>query len=79
LIGEILGFEPDEYDLSDSFANDLDADSLSMVELAAAVEEIFGVSRLEEHLGDVATPAQLIAFINNHPARAGSGVQGVKQ
>jgi len=79
LIGDILGFEPDEYDLSDSFTNDLDADSLAMVELAAAVEEIFGVSRLEEHLVDVGTPAQLIAFINSHPACTGPGAQGVNQ
>lgn len=64
IIADILGFESDEYELSDSFANDLEADSLSMVQLKASIEDAFDVRIPDEKLPDLDTPAAIVSFLN---------------
>jgi acyl carrier protein len=46
-----------------SFADDLDADSLDVVELVMALEEEFGIEVPEEELADVTTVGQAFAII----------------
>ena len=50
LASEILGVEPDEVQMDKSFARDLAADSLDLVELIAAVEDKYDVELPEEEL-----------------------------
>jgi len=47
------------------FAEDLDADSLDLVELVMALEEEFGVSVPEEELEGVATVAQAYDLVTS--------------
>lgn len=43
IIDRLLGYEPDEYDLDATLGDDLDADSLSLVEMALEIETVFGI------------------------------------
>ncbi|MFM9225386.1 MAG: acyl carrier protein [Actinomycetota bacterium] len=48
-----------------SFADDLEADSLDVVELVMALEEEFGISVPEEELQDVTTVGQAFDLISS--------------
>jgi acyl carrier protein len=48
-----------------SFADDLDADSLDLVELVMALEEEFGIVVPEEELENVKTVGQAFALVTN--------------
>ena len=52
---EVLSVEADQVTMEASFAEDLDADSLDLVELVMALEEEFGVNVEEEELEDITT------------------------
>ena len=52
---DILAVEPDQVTMEASFADDLDADSLDLVELVMALEEEFEVSVEEEELENITT------------------------
>lgn len=69
LVAQILGYEPDEYAFDDSFEF-LGADSLSMVELTEAVEELLDLSLSELEILDLKTPAELVDFITAAQSRS---------
>jgi len=50
LASEILGVDPQDVQMDKSFARDLAADSLDLVELIAAVEDKYDVELPEEEL-----------------------------
>ena len=50
LAAEILGVDPEQVQMDKSFARDLAADSLDLVELIAAVEDKYDVELPEEEL-----------------------------
>ena len=52
---DVLSVKPDQVTMEASFADDLDADSLDLVELVMALEEEFGVNVEEEELEDITT------------------------
>ena len=52
---EVLSVEPDQVTNEATFADDLDADSLDLVELVMALEEEFDVSVEEEELDGIET------------------------
>jgi acyl carrier protein len=52
---EVLSVEADKVTMEASFADDLDADSLDLVELVMALEEEFGVNVEEEELENITT------------------------
>lgn len=52
---EVLSVEPDQVTPEASFADDLDADSLDLVELVMALEEEFDVTVEEEELEGITT------------------------
>ena len=54
-LADILEIEPSEIAEGASFADDLDADSLDLVELVMALEEEFGVNVEEEELEGITT------------------------
>ncbi len=55
---EVLSVEADKVTREARFAEDLDADSLDLVELVMALEEEFNVSVEEEELEDIETVGQ---------------------
>ena len=55
---EVLSVEADKITPEASFGDDLDADSLDLVELVMALEEEFGITVPEEDLEGIATVGQ---------------------
>ena len=66
LAGEILGVEPEKVQLNVSFARDLAADSLDLVELIAAVEDKYDVELSEEQLEAMKNVGDLWNFLEAH-------------
>ena len=60
---EVLSVEADRVTLEASFADDLDADSLDLVELVMALEEEFDVTVEEEELEDIESVGAAFAMI----------------
>jgi acyl carrier protein len=63
IVREITGIKPEQVVPEASFVDDLDIDSLSMVEVAVAAEEKFGVRIPDEALGKLKTVGDAVAFI----------------
>ena len=68
LAAEILGIDPDDVQLDKSFAKDLAADSLDLVELIAAVEDKYDVELSEERLETMKNIGQLWTFLEEEQA-----------
>ena len=67
LIAEQFGVEQDSITMTTSFEEDLDADSLSIVELSMAVEEEFGLGEMEEEdIASIATVGDLYKYMQDH-------------
>ena len=60
---EVLSVEADQVTPEASFADDLDADSLDLVEFVMALEEEFDISVEEEELEGVTTVAQAFDLV----------------
>ena len=69
LAAEILGVEPEQVQMDVSFARDLAADSLDLVELIAAVEDKYEVELPDEELEKMKNVGDLWAFLNEHAAQ----------
>ena len=63
IIEEIAGVPADEVTPSKSFVDDLDIDSLSMVEIAVAAQDKFGVEIPDEQLKDLTTVQDVVNFV----------------
>jgi acyl carrier protein len=63
IIEEIAGVPADEVTPNKSFADDLDIDSLSMVEIAVAAQDKFGVEIPDDQLKDLVTVQDVINFV----------------
>ncbi|MFD3687954.1 acyl carrier protein [Nocardiopsis sp. NPDC058631] len=63
IVEEIVGTEPAEVTPEKSFVDDLDIDSLSMVEIAIAAQDKFGVEIPDDQLKDLKTVQDVINFI----------------
>ncbi len=62
---EVLSVEPEDVVPEADFAEDLDADSLDIVELVMALEEEFDVHVDEEELEGVATVAEAFELVTS--------------
>ncbi len=60
---EVLGVEPDAVVEEASFKDDLDADSLDLVELVMGLEERLDITIPEEELSDVKTVGQAVDLV----------------
>ena len=60
---EVLGVEPTQVTDDAQFKEDLEADSLDLVELVMALEENFDISVPEEDLEGVATVGQAVDLV----------------
>lgn len=68
LAAEILGIEPEQVQLDKSFAKDLAADSLDLVELIAAVEDKYDVELPEAELEQMKVIGDLWTFLEQKNA-----------
>jgi acyl carrier protein len=68
IVNEIAGIPEEDVQLDKSFTDDLDVDSLSMVEVVVAAEEKFDVKIPDEEVKNLKTVGDAVAFIE----RAGS-------
>ncbi|NLG47967.1 meromycolate extension acyl carrier protein AcpM [Gordonia sp. (in: high G+C Gram-positive bacteria)] len=63
IVEEVTGIEPSEVTLEKSFIDDLDIDSLSMVEIAVQTEDKYGVKIPDEDLAALRTVGDAVAYI----------------
>ncbi|MBQ1081378.1 MULTISPECIES: acyl carrier protein [unclassified Nocardiopsis] len=63
IVEEIVGTDPAEVTPEKTFVDDLDIDSLSMVEIAVAAQDKFGVEIPDDQLKDLKTVQDVINFI----------------
>jgi acyl carrier protein len=63
IVEEIAGVPADEVTPNKSFVDDLDIDSLSMVEIAVAAQDKFGVEIPDEQLKDLKTVQDVVNFV----------------
>ena len=65
LVNEVTGIDADDVQLDKSFTDDLDVDSLSMVEVVVAAEEKFGVTIPDDEVKNLKTVGDAVSFIEN--------------
>jgi len=66
IVEEIAGVPAAEVTPSKSFVDDLDIDSLSMVEIAVAAQDKFGVEIPDEQLKDLTTVQDVVNFVTKN-------------
>jgi acyl carrier protein len=63
ILEEVADVSPDDVTDDKSFTDDLDVDSLSMVEVAMAAEEKFGVKIPDDELPKLKTVGDAVSYI----------------
>ena len=63
ILEEVAGVNPDEVAAEKSFTDDLDVDSLSMVEVVVAAEEKFGVKIPDSEVQNLKTVGDAVSYI----------------
>jgi acyl carrier protein len=69
IIDEIAGVPADEVTPEKNFVEDLDIDSLSMVEIAVAAQDKFGVEIPDEQLKDLKTVHDVVNFVSKNVSK----------
>jgi len=69
ILEEVAGVKPKDVQLDKSFTDDLDVDSLSMVEIALAAEDKFGVKIPDDELAGLKTVGDAVSYIEKARAR----------
>ena len=63
IVDEIAGIPADQVTPDKSFVNDLDIDSLSMVEIAVAAQDRFGVEIPDDELKNLKTVQDVVNYV----------------
>ena len=63
ILDEVVGVPADQVTPEKTFVNDLDIDSLSMVEIAVAAQDKFGVDIPDDQLKDLTTVQDVIDYV----------------
>ena len=63
IVNEVAGVPADDVQLEKSFVDDLDIDSLSMVEVVVAAEERFGVKIPDDDVKGLRTVGDAVSYI----------------
>jgi len=66
IVEEVAGVDAAEVTAEKSFVDDLDIDSLSMVEIAVQAEDKFGVKIPDDELAKLTTVQDAVDYISNH-------------
>lgn len=72
IIEEVTGIEPSEVTVEKSFVDDLDIDSLSMVEIAVQTEDKYGIKIPDEDLTSLNTVGDVVAYVQKLEAEGAS-------
>lgn len=65
IIDDIVGIDKSEVTPEKNFIDDLDIDSLSMVEIAVAAQDQFGVEIPDDELRNLKTVKDVVNFVQN--------------
>ena len=68
IVNDVAGVDQTDVQLDKNFVDDLDVDSLSMVEIIYACEEAFGVSIPDEDAKDLKTVGDAVSHIDRPQA-----------
>jgi len=63
IVNEVAGIPAEDVQLDKSFTEDLDVDSLTMVEVVVAAEEKFSVKIPDEEVKNLSTVGDAVSFI----------------
>jgi acyl carrier protein len=66
IVEEVAGIDTAEVTVEKSFVDDLDIDSLSMVEIAVQAEDRFGVKIPDEQLAELKTVGDAVSYIEKN-------------
>lgn len=66
IVNEVAGVPASDVQMEKSFIDDLDVDSLSMVEIAVAAEERFEVRIPDEEIKNLRTVGDAVSYIERH-------------
>ena len=66
ILEEVAGVAPSDATPEKSFTDDLEVDSLSMVEIATAVEDKFGVAIPDDELANIKTVGDAMSYIEKN-------------
>ena len=66
IVNDVAGVDQTDVQLDKNFVDDLDVDSLSMVEIIYACEEAFGVSIPDEELANMKTVGDIFNYLTAH-------------
>jgi acyl carrier protein len=78
IIEEVTGIEPSEVTIEKSFVDDLDIDSLSMVEIAVQTEDKYGVRIPDEDLAGLRTVGDVVAYLEQLAAENPEAVEAIR-
>lgn len=65
ILNEVAGVDQSKVSMDKSFLDDLEVDSLSMVEVVMAAEDKFGVKIPDEEVKNLKTVGDAVSFIKN--------------
>lgn len=63
IVNEVVGASVDDVQLDKSFTDDLDVDSLSMVEIVVNCEDKFGITIPQDQQANLKTVGDAVAYI----------------
>ncbi|HEY8453474.1 MAG: acyl carrier protein [Micromonosporaceae bacterium] len=66
ILEQVAGVNPEDVTPEKSFTDDLDVDSLSMVEVVVAAEEQFGVKIPDNEVQNLKTVGDAVTYIETH-------------
>jgi acyl carrier protein len=66
IVEEVAGVAKDDVTVDKSFVDDLDIDSLSMVEIAVQAEDKFGVKIPDDELANLKTVGDAVGYISKN-------------
>ncbi|KAA5826556.1 acyl carrier protein [Saccharopolyspora hirsuta] len=66
IVEEVAGVDAEEVSVDKSFVDDLDIDSLSMVEIAVQAEDKFGVKIPDDELANLKTVGDAVDYITKN-------------
>jgi acyl carrier protein len=68
IVNEVAGIPAEDVQLAKSFTDDLDIDSLTMVEVVVAAEERFGVKIPDDEVKNLKTVGDAVSYIQANEA-----------
>ncbi|MEU7324204.1 acyl carrier protein [Streptomyces griseoviridis] len=66
IIAEVVGVDPALVTTEKSFVNDLDIDSLALVEMNIVIEDRFDLKIPDERVADLTTVGEMVSYIAEH-------------